>query len=183
MPTCFPPLLIPNKGWPRDVGLGDRAGEASRQAFSVIERWAAALPCVEEGGLPKAWCGRDVATLAPGDSLNVDVTIDTDATQVLVTATCVIENTSGAPNTVNLTGWFRSGGATLNDHDAAADRGFEWPTGADRTLTATCLIDAGASAGFRVLLSGGSTGDVDVAISVDVLEVDGQSTSCCYPGG
>lgn len=180
--TCPDKLHIPYKKWA--LGGGVANGQQEDQNLLAIERWANRLPCSE--GTPRAWCDSDQATLAPGDTLTVDTPISTDAEQVMVHVTIVATNPSEDPETLSLFGYFRVNGQDMNSTSGFADTGWTWPAYASRTITASCLVDAGGSSGSNgasVTSDGASTGDLVVRVSVQVVEVDGQSASCCIQGG
>ncbi len=175
--TCPDKLHIPHKKW-AVAGNVDN-GTLEEQNLLRIERWANSLPC-SEGGLPRAWCATSTETISAGVSHTFTATIPADVAQVMCHATLIVRNASGGTQTVNVRGYFYSDGA-LNDGYALEEVGFDWPDNAKRTIAATCLFTSSTAVGMQVFND--SAGDVSVKASIEVLEVDGGSGSCCVTAG
>lgn len=177
MPPCTE-LHIPYKKWAQGVGLP--AAHQDENNWLAVERWARDQSCGGGGGaLPKMWCATGFDTLSQFGNLLVTTSPVTTEDLLFVTATADIQNMSGGALDVSVFGYFYSD-LDLNNNQTMLDQGFSWPSGARRTLSASCLVQTGSDVGFDFFNF--SAGDVFVNLSVQVLEVDGQTSACCTGG-
>lgn len=181
MPPCTE-LHIPYKKYGFSADLP--SPHHLEQNFLAIERWARQQSCGGGGSAPQSWCGSDVLTVSI-DGYDTTSNVDTsDATADYLICTVharIEENSSGG--VLKLVGYWVVGGSTLNSHTAIEDWGWTWPQQAVKTLSSTCVVEAGSTVAFTMLNAGSATTDALVRVGITVVEaLDHQTDACCSVG-
>lgn len=145
---------------------------------------AAPTPVGASGGTVQAWCYRDSQITTSGDSGPPPLVFDgvavdeLDGDGVVVTVTVAVRNDDDATD-VGWQGVLTVNDTQLDDHPVMIDTNTNLASGAEYTVSATCMIEAAAGDQIGIVISEAQNAELAFSVTMTLIAVSRQTDPCC----